>query len=69
MVKNAKSLVGKSAKRALEIFFRLMFIELGQFILEFLQNAEDARFELGKRNGYFKKYVLRAFLQVKKRYL
>jgi len=53
-LKNAKSLVGKSAKRALEIFSRLMFIELGQFILEFLQNAEDARFELGKRNGYFR---------------
>ena len=48
------SLAGLSTKRALDVFSRLMFIEPGQFILEFLQNAEDARFELGKKGGFFK---------------
>ncbi|MCD6096127.1 MAG: hypothetical protein J7J99_06145, partial [Thermoprotei archaeon] len=51
---NVKSIAGQSTKRALHIFSQLMFIELGQFILEFLQNAEDARMELGKKGGFFR---------------
>ncbi|MEZ0394796.1 MAG: hypothetical protein ABWK00_07150, partial [Desulfurococcaceae archaeon] len=53
-IENARSLAGQSAKRALDVFSRLMFIEPGQFILEFLQNAEDARFELRERGGFFR---------------
>jgi len=35
-LKTAKSLAGLSAKRALDIFSKLMFIEPDQLILEFL---------------------------------
>ncbi|MEM4620833.1 MAG: hypothetical protein QW607_11555, partial [Desulfurococcaceae archaeon] len=49
----AKSLAGRSVKESLDIFSNLLFIEPGQFILEFLQNAEDARMELKAKGGYF----------------
>ena len=51
---SAKSIAGQSTKRALHVFSQLMFIEPGQFILEFLQNAEDARMELGEKGGFFR---------------
>ena len=53
-LENVKSLAGLSVKQALDVFSKLMFIEPSQFILEFLQNAEDARFELKARGGFFR---------------
>lgn len=58
-LETAKSIAGSSAKRALDIFQGLMFIESGQFILEILQNAEDARLELGRKNGFFRVELFR----------
>ncbi|MEM1694845.1 MAG: hypothetical protein QW456_11620, partial [Ignisphaera sp.] len=52
-LKEAKSLAGSTVKESLDLLSNLLFIEPGQFILEMLQNAEDARMELKKRNGYF----------------
>jgi len=52
-LREAKSLAGRSAKESLDIFSNLLFIEPGQFILELLQNAEDARMELKAKGGYF----------------
>jgi Holliday junction resolvase-like predicted endonuclease len=40
-------------RTVLDLLTELMYIEPGQFILEFLQNAEDALMEAGRR-GYFK---------------
>ncbi|MEM1744381.1 MAG: hypothetical protein QXJ01_04965 [Candidatus Nezhaarchaeales archaeon] len=44
-----QSLAGRSVKESLNIFSKKLFIEPGQFILELLQNAEDARMELKVR--------------------
>jgi len=49
----AESRVGESLRNVLDLFIELMYIEPSQFILEFLQNAEDALMEAGRR-GYFK---------------
>jgi hypothetical protein len=43
----------KTIKTMINILTELMYIEPGQFILEFLQNAEDALMEASKK-GYFK---------------
>lgn len=50
----ASSLAGETARTFLNRVLKLMYIEPGQFILEFLQNAEDARMELGKGDGFFR---------------
>jgi len=44
---------GTSVRTALNIFSDLIFVEPGQFILEILQNAEDARMELKRKGGTF----------------
>jgi hypothetical protein len=49
----AKSRAGESIKNILDILVELTYIEPGQFILEFLQNAEDALME-GRKRGYFR---------------
>jgi len=46
-------IAAESLRNVLERFVELMYIEPGQFLLEFLQNAEDALME-AKRRGYFK---------------
>ncbi|MEM4911166.1 MAG: DUF3883 domain-containing protein [Desulfurococcaceae archaeon] len=51
-LESVKSRSGKFVKTSLSIISDL-FIEPGQFILEFLQNAEDARMELKAKGGYF----------------
>jgi hypothetical protein len=45
--------VAESIRTITDLLAELMYIEPGQFILEFLQNAEDALMEARKR-GYFK---------------
>lgn len=53
-VKNpAYRLQAESLRTVSNLLTELMYIEPGQFILEFLQNAEDALMEAGKK-GYFK---------------
>ena len=53
-LRDAKSdYAGTAVRNALDIISHLTFIEPGQFILEFLQNAEDARMELRRRGGEF----------------
>ena len=46
-------LQAESFRTVSNLLTELMYIEPGQFILEFLQNAEDALMEAGKK-GYFK---------------
>ena len=46
-------LVSSTVRTVLDLITELMYIEPGQFVLEFLQNAEDALMEAGKK-GYFK---------------
>ena len=53
LLREAKTATGVSLKRVLDKIVRLLYIEPGQFILEFLQNAEDALME-AKKTGYFK---------------
>ena len=43
----------KSIGTIFNLLTELMYIEPSQFVLEFLQNAEDALMEAGRR-GYFK---------------
>lgn len=53
-LRDAKSdYAGASARNALNVLSNLTFIEPGQFILELLQNAEDARMELRRKGGEF----------------
>jgi hypothetical protein len=68
LLREAKTTTGVSVKRFLDRIVRLLYIEPGQFILEFLQNAEDALMEKKmkaegkkeaektevKKTGYFK---------------
>jgi hypothetical protein len=68
LLREAKTTTGVSVKRFLDKIVRLLYIEPGQFILEFLQNAEDALMEKKmkaegkkeaektevKKTGYFK---------------
>ena len=49
----AKGRAVKSLRNVLDLFVELMYIEPSHFILEFLQNAEDALME-AERRGYFK---------------
>jgi hypothetical protein len=49
----AYRLQAESLRTISNLLTELMYIEPGQFILEFLQNAEDALMEAGKK-GYFK---------------
>ena len=53
-LRSVRSRSGKAARTFLNNVLGLMYIEPGQFILEFLQNAEDARMELGKKGGFFR---------------
>jgi hypothetical protein len=46
-------LAAPTIRTILDYLIELMYIESGQFVLEFLQNAEDALMEAGRR-GYFK---------------
>jgi hypothetical protein len=41
-----KNLAGETAKNSVRIMYKNVFVGSDQFVLEFLQNAEDARFEL-----------------------
>jgi hypothetical protein len=50
---SARDRTGESLKNVLDLLMELTYVEPGQFILEFLQNAEDALMEAGRR-GYFK---------------
>ena len=53
-LRDAKSdYAGTAVRNALNIISYLTFIEPGQFILELLQNAEDARMELKRKGGEF----------------
>lgn len=53
-LKDAKSdYAGTAVRNALYIISYLTFIEPGQFILELLQNADDARMELKRKGGEF----------------
>jgi hypothetical protein len=49
LLREAKTATGVSLKRVLDKIVRLLYIEPGQFILEFLQNAEDALMEEEKK--------------------
>ena len=42
-------LVSSTVRTVLDLITELMYIEPGQFVLEFLQNAEDALMEAGKK--------------------
>jgi len=53
LLNEAKTTTGASLKRFLDKIVKLLYIEPGQFILEFLQNAEDALME-ARKTGYFK---------------
>jgi HSP90 family molecular chaperone len=43
----------ESLGTVMNLLTELIYVEPGQFVLEFLQNAEDALLEAG-RTGYFK---------------
>jgi hypothetical protein len=49
----ARSMAGESLKNVFDVLVELMYVDPSHFILEFLQNAEDALME-SKRRGYFK---------------
>jgi len=57
-LREARSWTGETLKNVLDILVELMYIEPAQFILEFLQNSEDALMEAGKE-GYFKVELFR----------
>lgn len=44
----------RMGKTFLDRLLPQLYVERGQFVLEFLQNAEDARMELGRRGGFFR---------------
>lgn len=50
---SVKSIAGETSRESASIFSTQIPIEDGQFVLELLQNAEDARMELGKGGGFF----------------
>jgi len=53
-LKLTNTFAGEATRTFLNRVLKLMYIEPSSFILEFLQNAEDARRELDKGGGYFK---------------
>jgi len=52
-LREAKSRAGETLRNVLDILVELMYIEPAQFILEFLQNSEDALME-ARKEGYFR---------------
>ncbi|WP_292320375.1 hypothetical protein [Caldisphaera sp.] len=46
LVGKTKNVIEETAKNSVRIMYKNVFVDPDQFILEFLQNAEDARFEL-----------------------